>query len=87
MDFAVWADHGIKLKEIGKDKYFDLARELKKLWNMNVTFIPIVIGALCIVTEGLIKGVDDLERRGRMETIQTTTLLKSARIPRRVLET
>ena len=33
-----------------KDKYHDLARELKKLWNMKVTIIPIVIGAFGTVT-------------------------------------
>ena len=31
---------------------------------MKVTFIPIVIGALSTVTQGLIKGVEDLEIRG-----------------------
>ena len=41
VDFAVSADHRIKLKECEKkDKYLDLARELKKLWNMQVTIIP-----------------------------------------------
>ena len=45
VDFAVPADHRIKLKESEKkDKYLDLARELKKLWNMKVTITPIVIG-------------------------------------------
>ena len=61
--------------------------ELKKLWNMKVTIIPIVIGALGTVIEGLSKRLEDWEIRGRMETIQTTTLLRSARILRRVLET
>ena len=38
VDFAVPADHIIKLKECEKkDKYLDLARELKKLWNTKVT--------------------------------------------------
>ncbi len=47
VDFAVPADHRINLKESEKnDKYLDLARELKKLWNMKVTIVPIVIGAL-----------------------------------------
>ena len=36
-----------------KDKYLDLVRELKKLWNMKVTIVPIVIGALGTVTKGL----------------------------------
>ena len=45
MDFAVPVDHRIKLKESEKkDECLDLARELKKLWNMKVTIIPIVIG-------------------------------------------
>ena len=51
-------DHRINLKESEKkDKYLDLARELKKLWNMKVTIVPIVIGALGTVTKGLLKGL------------------------------
>ena len=85
IDFAVPADHRINLKECEKkDKYIDLARELKKLWNMQVTIIPIVVGAFGTVTKGLLKGLEDLEVGGRVETIQT--LLKTARILRRVLE-
>ena len=87
VDFAVPADHRVKLKENEKkDKYHDHARELEKLWNLKVTFIPIVIFAL-VVTKRLLKELDDLEITGRMVTIQTTTLLRSARILRRVLET
>ena len=49
--------------------------------------IPILIGVLSTVIKGLIKGFEDLEIRGRIETIQTTALLRSARILSRVLET
>ena len=88
VDFAVPADHRINLKESEKkDKYLDLARELKKLWNMKVTILPIVIGALGTITKGLLKGLEDLEVDERVETIQTTALLRTARILRRVLET
>ena len=52
-----------------------------------VTIVPIVIGAFGTVTKGLLKGLEDLEVGGRVETIQTTALLKTARIQRRVLET
>ena len=70
IDFAVLADHRIKLKECKKkDKYHDLSRELKKLWNMKVTIIPIVIGAFGTVTKGLLKGLEDLEAGGWVETI------------------
>ena len=87
VDFAVVADHRINLKKSEKkDKYLDLARELKKLWNMKVTIVPIVIGALRTITKGLLKALEDLEIGGRVETIQTTALLRKARILRRVLE-
>ena len=76
------------MKEYEKEnKYLDLARELKKLWNMKVTVISIVTGAPGTVTKGLVKILEDLEIRGRVETIQTTALLRSARILRRILET
>ena len=54
---------------------------------MKVTIVPIVIGAFGTATKGLLKGLEDLKIRGQMETLQTTTLLRSARILRRVLET
>ena len=78
----------IKMKECEKKvKHFDLTRELKKLWNMKVTIMPTVIGTFGTVTKGLLKGLEDIEVDGRVETIQTTALLRTARIPRRVLET
>ena len=62
MDFSVSAEHRIKPKEREKkDKYRDLARELKKLWNMKVTIMPIVIGVFGTVTKGLSKGLEDLD--------------------------
>ena len=58
-----------------------------QLWNMKVTIIPIVIGAFGKVTKGLSKELEDLKVGDRVETIQTTALLRTARILRRVLET
>ena len=54
---------------------------------MKVMIIPIVIGAFGKVTKGLLKGLEDLRVGGRVETMQTTALLKTARILRKVLET
>ena len=58
----------------------------KTMKNMKVTLILVVVGAHGTVTKGLINRLEDLEIRGRMETIQTASLLRSARILRRVLE-
>ena len=54
---------------------------------MKITIIPIVIGAFGTVTKGLLKGLENLKVGGQVETIQTTALLRMARILRRVLET
>ena len=66
MEYAVLVDHRIKLKEYEKkDKY--LARELKKLWNMKVTIVPIVNGGFVRISKGLLKGLEDLEVGDRVE--------------------
>ena len=54
---------------------------------MKMTIIPIVAGALGSVTKGLMYRLEHLEITGREETIETTALLKSARMLGRVLET
>ena len=67
-----------------RDKYLELARELKKLRNMNVSVIPFVSGVFGTVSKGVIQGMEDVKIRGRVETLQTIALL---RILSRVLET
>ena len=54
---------------------------------MKVTVIPIVVGALGTIPEGLVKRQEDLEIRVQVETIQTTALLRLGRILTRVLGT
>ena len=63
------------------------ARSLKKQRKMKVNVILIVVDALKMVSKGLEKRMEERGIRGRIKTIQTTALLKSARILRRVLET
>ena len=54
---------------------------------MEVIVIPIVIGSFWVIPKSLIRGLEELEIGGRAETIQTTALLRSARILGKVLET
>ena len=44
MDFAFSQSESKESKKI--QKYLDLACELRKLWNMKVKVIPIVVGAV-----------------------------------------
>ena len=53
---------------------------------MVVTVRPIAIRTLGTVTKRMVKGVEELEIRGQIETIQTSILLRWARIRRRVVE-
>ena len=47
IDFAIPYDTRVNDKEVKKfEKYLDLVRELKKVWNMKVTVVPLVVGAL-----------------------------------------
>ena len=88
VDFTVPMSHRVKMEERKKiNKYLDLARKLKKQWNMRVTMIWIVVGMLGTVPKDLEKRLDELEIRGRIKTIQTSVLLSLARILQGVLET
>ena len=48
--------------------YLDFASELKKLWNIKLTSLPIVIGAFGTVTKELLTGLEGMEVCGRVET-------------------
>ena len=69
-----------------RNMYQYLAWKLKKLRNIKVMVVLVVIGALGTVTKGLVQRLEDLKIRERVETIQTVAL-SWARILWRVLET
>ena len=87
VDFAVPFDSRVSVKEQEKIlKYQDLARELKKLWDLPIKVVPIVIGALGAPSVNLRKWIRELRIETRIVELQKTTLLHSARILRKVLE-
>ena len=51
-----------------RDKYLGFARELKKkLWNMKLIVITIVIGALGLIPKGLGKILEDVEIKKQVD--------------------
>ena len=64
----------------------NLVRELKQQRKMTVMVIRIAVGASRNVPEGLERGIEQVEIRGRIETIQTAMLLRTTKLLRRVLE-
>ena len=80
MDSALPAYHRMKIKESENiNKYLEFTRELKQLWDMRVTVIPVVFSALGMVLNILAKRQEELEIR-RIETIEDTEWIRSARI-------
>ena len=67
MEFTVSADQQSENQK--REKYWDLARELKRPWNVRVTAIPIVIGTFGTVPNDLERKLEDLEIGELAETI------------------
>ena len=57
-----------------KDNNLDLARKLKKLWEMRVTVIPVVISAYRMFPKSLERELEELVIGERIETIHSTEL-------------
>ena len=68
------------------EKYQDLVRELKKLWDKKIVVIPIVIGALAATPQTPPKRLKGIGIKTNIGEVQTTVILNTARILRKVLE-
>ena len=78
-----------RIEEREKDKmkgYDDLRRELKKIWDIPVKVIPVVVGALGRTPKKLKQQLSDMGIETRIVELRKTTILYSARILRNVLE-
>ena len=67
-----------------KTQLFRSSQNLRKLWNMRMTVLPVVLGVLETCLVGFKRGLELQEIGG---PIETATLLKSASIHKKVLET
>ena len=87
IDIAIPGDCRVKDKEFEKiEKYQMLKEEIRRLWNVKkVSVIPIVIGALGAVGKDSEKLWEKTELNIRLEIVQKTALLGTARILRKVL--
>ena len=87
IDIAVPGNIKTQLKEDEKiEKYEDLRREISKLWGLQTTVFPIIIGALDTITDCLTFLLAMVRVSFSFETIQKSALLGSAHILRKVLD-
>ena len=87
IDVAIPGNSGVKEKEAEKvEKYQNLARELRRIWEVKTKVIPIVLGALGTVPLRLKGNLKDIGVDTSITLNQKSALLGSARILREVLE-
>ena len=78
-------DSRVASKEEEKvQKYQDLVRELRKLWQVKVKVVPVVVGALGTIPKALEKHLKEIGTSVRVDLLQKVALLEiSARILRK----
>ena len=87
IDFAIPYDTRGDDKEVEKiERYLDLARELKKVWNMKVIVVPLVVGALGTPAKELEKRLKTIGIETEITELEKTVLIHTSRILLKVTE-
>ena len=86
-DFAVPGDNKMEEKEKDKiEKYQDLGKELRKIWNVKVKIKPLVVGSLGAIPKQSDNRLKQIGITAGTAQVQKTVLRGTARILRKVLE-
>ena len=84
IDVAISGDRNVLQKEAEKKlKYKSLCIEIKRMWNLKWTIIPVIIGATGIVTRSLRKNLEAVPGK---HSLQKTAILGTSHIIRKVLQ-
>jgi hypothetical protein len=84
---AIPADRNVVQKEAEKRlKYKGLCIEIKRMWNLKSTIIPVIIGATGIVTRSLRKNLEAIQGKHSIDSLQKTAILGTSHIIRKVLQ-
>jgi hypothetical protein len=69
-----------------KLKYKGLGIEIKLMWNLKCTIIPVIIGTTGIMTRSLRKNLEDIPGKHSIDSLQKTAILGTSHIIRKVLQ-
>jgi hypothetical protein len=84
---AIPSDRNVVRMEAGKKlKYKSLCIEIQRMWNLNCTIIPIVIGATGIVTRRLKKNLEAVPGKHSIDSLPKTAILRTSHVIRKVLQ-
>jgi hypothetical protein len=85
IDVAIPADRNVVQKEAEKKlKYKNLGIEIQRMWNLECTVIPVIIGATGVVTGSLREHLEAVSGKHLIDSLQNTAVLGTAHIMRKV---
>jgi len=84
---AIPADRNVVQKEAEKKlKYKSLCIEIQRMWNLICTIVPVIFGAIGIVTRSLKKNLETIPGKHSIDSLQKTAILGTPHIIRIVLQ-
>ena len=88
IDFGSPYDTRVDDKEVEKiEKHLNLAGELKKVWNMKVTLVPLVVGTLGSPAKALQKRLKNIGTENtKITELQKTVLIHTSKILWKVVQ-
>ena len=87
IDVVIPVDRNVVQKEAEKNlKYENLFIEIQRMWNLKFTIVPVIIGAIGIVTRSLKKNLETVPGRHSIDSLQKTAILGISHIIRKVLQ-
>jgi hypothetical protein len=69
-----------------KAKYKSLGIEKQRMWNLKCKIIPVITGAIGIVTKGLRKNLEAIPGKHSIDSLQKTAMPGTSHIIRKVLQ-
>ena len=86
IDMTCPQDANVSKKEFQKlSNYTDLRIEVTKMWSLDTTVVPVVIGALGTIKKGTEKYVEKLPGQPSLSELQKITLMGTSHILRKAL--
>jgi len=86
IDMSIPSDQNIAAKEFEKlSKYKDLEIEVSRMWSLNASTVPVIVGALGMIKKGYQKHLDKIPGESTIQEIQKIVLTSTAHTLRKAL--
>ena len=86
IDFSVPFDGNVLIKEAEKHTHYGpLAGEIRRMYGVTVTIVPVVVGVLGAVGEGVVKAMEELGIPDVVDGLQISAIIGTTKILQKVL--